>query len=267
MKRLRETGRLDGGSTLIELLVSSASAVVILGALLSGAVAVRKSFSATERYVTGINNQSRLMDFVARDLRRAVRVGTLVGGVNTPLKNHTGFSITETNMLTINIPDYYATNTPDNATGSDFKTSRYSRARLDAAYIGNSNTKLNGVIPFSEAVTTVGSTQTSRFAPVSAGNGEIQIRYYRGLRSAQDRSVCYFRAEYPAGSSVVLSPPKEIAERVVDSLSTTGLTVIGSQNGKYFRLQSNFTPQYGLYRSVAGTDQFVEVSLRGTRRD
>ena len=251
----------------MELLVSAASAVVILGTLLSGAVAVRKSFSATERYVTGINNQSRLMDYVARDLRHAERVGTLVGGVNTPLKNHTGFSVTETNVLTINVPDFYGSNTPNNAQGSTFKTSRYSRAQLDSSYTGNSNPKLNGVIPFTEAVTTVGSAQTTRFAPASAGNGEIQIRYYRGQRSAQDKTVCYFRGEYPSNSNTALYPPKEVAERVVDTLSTTGLTVIGSQNGKYFRLQSNFKPQYGLYSSVSGTDQFVDVSLRGARRD
>src|SRR6185369_13138391 len=88
-----------GAFTLVETLVSMAIGTFVIGGLLSGAMAVRKSIDGTERYVTGINNSSRLMDYVVQDLRRSVRVGTLVSGTNTPYKNDTtGFSVSPTNI-------------------------------------------------------------------------------------------------------------------------------------------------------------------------
>ena len=61
---------------------------------------------------------NRLVDYVGLDLSRAVRVGQLVGAVNTPFKTQSTFLVTETNTLTINIPDYYGSNTPTKTAGS-----------------------------------------------------------------------------------------------------------------------------------------------------
>ena len=116
------------GTTLAELLMAISSGMLVIGGMIIGAIAVRKAISATDRYITSTNNQTRVMDYVGADLRRALRVATLTGGVSTPLKsNSTGFGVTETNILTINIPDIYASNTPDNTAGSTYKTSRYAR--------------------------------------------------------------------------------------------------------------------------------------------
>ena len=154
------------GFSLLQMLVSASVGMVVIATLLSGAMVLRKSFSATDRYVTGINNESRLMDHVARDLRRALRVGMLVNGTNTPFKDYNDFVVTEDSILTINIPDYYASNTPDNAEGASYKTSRYSRARLEATYTGNVNAKLDGIVPYDEATTSVGSTCSDLMLPV-----------------------------------------------------------------------------------------------------
>ncbi len=261
------------GFTLAELLVAAAASVIFLGALIMGLIAIRKSMYATNRYITAVNNQTRMMDYIAEDLRRGVRIGTLVSGSNTPLKNNAaGFSITDTNILTINVPDYYASNTRDNAYGSTFKTSRYTRATLDTSSTYNSNgsgSVLNGVIPWSEATTTVGSALTTRFAPTATSSGEIQVRYYRGTRSAQDSTVCFFRAEYPTTSNTP-NFTQEIAERIVDGTSTITLKVFATTtNGQptVFRLQSSFNSEYTINRTTAGTEETVVVANRNTRRD
>lgn len=208
------------------------------------------------------------MDYVAQDLRRALRVGLLQSGTASTLKDFNEVSISETNVLTINIPDYYGSNIPDNAKASAFKTSRYRRSLIDSAtgYNANSNAKLNGCIPWAEAVID-GPNPILRYAPTSAGNGEIQVRYYRGPRSASDGTLCFFRAEYPAGSNTA-SFKREIAERIVDSTSTTSLIISGSKNGTRFQLQSKFVPRYRVANSgSAGSEAYVVVTLRNARRD
>ena len=185
------------GVVLVELMVSSVVALAVIAGLLSAAAAIRRSIAATNQYAVGVANESRLMDYVAQDLRRAVGVGMLTGTTYTPLKNDGPYIITETNVLAINIPDYYGSNTPDNAASSAYKKSRYTRATLNTStFNSNAVAKLNGVVPWTDAVTVVGGKQVTRFAPTVSGTGELQVRYYRGVRSVNDPTVCFFRSEY-----------------------------------------------------------------------
>ena len=260
--------------TLVETMVASAAGLLLVAALASAAFAVQKSIAATSQYVTGINNENRLVDYIAQDLRRALRVGTQTSGGYTTAKNISSFSITEGTMLAINIPDYYGSNTPSNTGGSTFKSSRYPRASLNtlSAYNSNGVALLNGCVPWAEAATTVSSKPATRFAPTASGNGEIQVRYFRGTRSATDATTCFFRAEYPAASNTPNFPKKDIAERIVDSSSSTILVVngysVGSTPGMRYRIQSSFTPRFRRANAAnAGTEQYVEVTLRNPRRD
>ena len=271
MKRVGCQRGAESAATLIELLIASSVALVILGVITYASMSISKTMAATERQVTGSVTENRLMDYVTEDLRRAVRVSILDGSTSTVIKDtgSTSYTITETTKLVITIPDYYASNTPNNSTGSAFKTTRYPRTTLNTAstYNGNSNSLLDGTVPWSEAQTTVGGKSVTRFAPSSVGSGEMEVRYYRGPRSSSDATVCFFRSEYPAGSSTA-SSTKEIAERVVDGVSSTTLAVSGKNGGQTFRLQSSFVPTYTRKNSSASTTlAFVEVSVRNPRRD
>lgn len=260
--------------TLIEMLVASGAALLLIGALVSASFAVQKSIAATNQYVTGVNNENRLVDYVAQDLRRALRVGVITSGGYATAKNISSFSVTEASVLAINVPDYYGSNTPDNSRGSAFRSTRYPRSSLNAlaAYNSNGVALLNGCVPWVEATTTVNSAPATRFSPAASGTGEIQVRYFRGPRSASDATTCFFRAEYPAGSNTPNSPKRDIAERIVDSSSTTILVVsgfsVGSATGMRYRIQSSFIPRLRRGNaSTAGTEQFVDVTLRNPRRD
>jgi hypothetical protein len=268
---LRAGPRSRQGIALLEMIVSVLVASVILAALTAASVGVRKSIAATHQYSVNAANETRLMDYVAQDLRRAVRVSmlNLTTGTSTVMKNYSGYSITETAVLSLRIPDYYASNTRDNTAGSSYKTSRYPRATLNtsATYNGSGTAKLNGIVPWADAVTTLNGKNITRFAPSSAGNGEIEVRYYRGARSTTDGSICFFRSEYPSGAATP-SQVREIAERISDNTSTTSLVVTGKNDGLIFRLQSSFTPRYRFSgETTAGTEVFVEVSCRNARRD
>ena len=263
--------RLRSGFTLVETMFAMTVGVIVLGVFTYAAIGITRSLSGTERYIVGVANENRLMDYVAADLRRAVRVSILSGTNSTTVKNTgtTSYSITDTTFLVLSLPDYYASNTPDNTKGSAFKTTRYPRATLNTSstYNGNANPLLNGVVPWVDAVTTVSNKNVTRFAPAAAGTGEIQVRYYRGARSAGDSTVCFFRAEYPSGSATA-SSTVEIAERISDSLSNTTLLISARNNGQVFQLQSSFTPTYRRTgETSAPTTGVLEVSARNPRRD
>ena len=260
--------------TLLETMLASGAGLLLIASLASAAFAVQKSIAATSQYVSGVNNENRLVDYVAQDLRRALRVGMITSGSYATAKNIASVSINETSILAINIPDYYGSNTPNSTRGSTFTTTRYPRNTLNTLLSFNSNgvAQLNGCVPWAEATTTVNGSQVTRFAPSASGNGEIQVRYFRDTRSATDTTVCFFRQEYPGNSNTPNFPKKDIAERIVDPNSSTTLIVsgysVGSRTGMRYRIQSSFTPRFRKgTTSTSGTEQYVEVTLRNPRRD
>lgn len=271
MRRSRDAA----GFTLLEMLISAGIGAVVMAILVSVAITIQRSIQATDHYILSLNNGSRLNDYIGRDLRRAVRVGRLTSGTYIPLKNNDSFTVTENDVLTINIPDVHASNDEKSA---EFKVVRYARSHLNSAMEFNSGrdgSPLNGIIPWSEAVTKVASKDVPRFAPSSAGNGEIQVRYSRGTRSRTDPTVCYFRAEYAAASSTLLSRPLEIAQLIVSNDTSTRLNIAApnlpttdSGYGRTFTLETSFVPRYSRRDvSSAGTSQQITVRVRNLRRD
>jgi prepilin-type N-terminal cleavage/methylation domain-containing protein len=255
------------GYTLPEILAAMAMMSVVTAVIGTAMVTIRKSAQATSHYILETNNAARLVDYVSRDLSRALRVGQIVNGTYTTMKNVSGFNITETSILAINIPDYYAGNTPDNRPESPFKTSRYARATPRPDGTWQPTPGANGATPWADAVMVVNGKQVARYAPKTAASDEIQVRYSRGPRSAQDPTVCYFRREYTSAGAP-LAPAVEIAEQVVFNGSTTSLTVDGLNNGTLYRLQSAFAARFSSSNtSTTATNQMLEVALLNERRD
>lgn len=261
------------GISLVEVIMATAIGSIAMSVVIPATIAIQKSIRATDKYVMNMNAGSRLLDSIAQDLRRAVKVGRTDSGTYSKLADFTtAFAISETTQLAINIPDYYASNVPNNEAGSTYKLTRYTRDDLKTAPAYNGTMTepiLQAVVPWSEAVTTVGNVQTTRFAPASAGTGEVQVRYYRAPRSAQDSAKCFFRGEYRPGTNTVLST-REIAEQAPgeSSLNLFVSDPAAGDAGMVFRLQSSFTPIYQTAApSTAGTARFVDVALRNARRD
>lgn len=94
MKIRNLTRRLSvGGFTLSDLMVSTAITAMVAGGMLTAVVAIQKSTAASYHHVRSQIQQARLIDYIARDLRRAltVSVGSNQGG----------------ETLSVTIPDFY----------------------------------------------------------------------------------------------------------------------------------------------------------------
>ncbi len=271
MKLMKLKSRKESGALLVDLMAALPIALTAMGVLVYSSMSIGKNITATDQYMVGVANTNRMIDAITVDLRRALRVSVLTGGTATPIKDTgaTAYTVSGSTILVIHVPDSYGSNTPNNSGGSTYKSSRYSRATLNTSSLFNLNANplLNGIVPWSEAQTTVSGKAVTRFAPVSAGTGELQIRYYTGQRSTTDATQCFLRSEYPSGATSP-SSTREIAERITDSTSTCTVAVSGLNGGKTIRLESSFTPRFRLTgATTAPTTAVVEVKIRNPRRD
>lgn len=86
MKRITARWRLLAGFTLAEVLMAAGSSSIVLSGLVAGSIALQRSWMAAKDYADGENDQMRISDYLAVDMRRAISVtpdGT--GGVTVVL--------------------------------------------------------------------------------------------------------------------------------------------------------------------------------------
>ena len=87
----RSTRRPSGGFSLLEVIVAMAIGSVVFGAALAGVVGLQRSYAATEQYASNLADQTRLLDCLGMDLRRARTVAFDADGQG----------------MTLTLPDFY----------------------------------------------------------------------------------------------------------------------------------------------------------------
>lgn len=90
--------------SLMELMVATTIAAVVLVCVFTGVTTLQRSYAATEAYATGQADQERLLDFLALDLRRGIQI---TGSLSPYVMDADGQG------LKINVPDYYLFNATD----------------------------------------------------------------------------------------------------------------------------------------------------------
>ena len=81
-------------------MIALALGSVVTGAAMASMLFLQKSYAATEQYAVNLADQSRLMDYLTLDLRRAINASFTTDGSGA------------TNSLTLSVPDYYAATDP-----------------------------------------------------------------------------------------------------------------------------------------------------------
>ncbi len=94
------------------MLVSMAASVVIIGGLLLGSIGLHKTLHENYVFTTRYSDQRRLIDYLARDLRRAVFIAAKdASGLPIPVTGKT-INIDENGSLVFTLPGYYRSNVP-----------------------------------------------------------------------------------------------------------------------------------------------------------
>jgi hypothetical protein len=224
-------------------LVASALTSIMLAGATTGVVALQKSFIGYKLYAAGMNDGSRLSDYISRDLRNATKIARIDSGVSSRFSSGS-LDVSGLRQLVIVVPNYFLSNIPNNLSGSDYKRARYSRLNLAAG---------QDFFPYNDVVTTVSSTRLPKYP------GEVEVRYLKKARSAQDPTISYFRQEYEAGT---LRLERDIAEKVNNQS-----LVIQAVDERRFRIFTSFAPKWSGEANRTGTRQYAAIQLLNKRRD
>jgi type II secretory pathway pseudopilin PulG len=182
------------GFTLAEMMISMAGSAIIIGALMFTSVGLQRAFRASEVYAAAQADQRRLLDYLTRDLRRAVAIAT-VTSVNgsAPVKVGTDpVIVQEETGLLLTLPGYYKGNIPETA---DF----------------------DKPLP----VTTVDGRADYGSADGSAPGVPV---IFRKVFIAEEASVCFVRQEAEA-QDIIVRRAEDLCTRVTISPDGTGCLV------------------------------------------
>lgn len=149
--------------TLAETMIAMAASVVVVAALFAGSIALQRASAYADRYVTDQADQRVVLDYLARDLRRAVGVASSTGGA-APVKVGTStVAIENTTDLIVTLPAYYKSDVP---TDTDFD----------------------------EALPIVASGDRVAYGTAAGPSAGISVAY-RKLFVAAEGCVCFVRTE------------------------------------------------------------------------
>jgi prepilin-type N-terminal cleavage/methylation domain-containing protein len=126
--------QVESGFTLAEMLIAIAIASSILGLIFTSAVALQKSFTAVDNYFGAHMQQIRIVDYLARDVRRGLSVTSSV----------------DRQTVTIKIPKYII-----QAGDSDATVSNIGTPRSPSLAIANGDYNINYGTPTSTVTTVV----------------------------------------------------------------------------------------------------------------
>jgi len=92
MKSMHRSRKAVAATTLAEVLIAMVVSMFMFIAILTGTIALNQIFSGAMNYCSGTTDQQRAMDYIARDLRRALTV-----------------TVSQNNQtLTVTVPDCYS---------------------------------------------------------------------------------------------------------------------------------------------------------------
>jgi Tfp pilus assembly protein PilW len=102
------------GFTLAELMIGLGASVLMMGALMLGAISLQKSLTQNETYALRHSDQRRLIDYVARDLRRSVGVAATDAAGAPRVASGETIVISDLATIVLSLPGYYRSNISTN---------------------------------------------------------------------------------------------------------------------------------------------------------
>jgi hypothetical protein len=104
--------------TIAEMMIAIIGSMIVLGALLLSSTQLQRALYSSERYAAKQTEQRRMIDYLGRDLRRAIGLSctTTAGGTaGTRLAGAT-ITVEKGTALLMTLPGYYQSQSPDDPT-------------------------------------------------------------------------------------------------------------------------------------------------------
>ena len=104
--------RLTNAFTLAETMIAMAASIIVVAALFTGSIALQRSCASADRYVSDQADQRLVLDYLARDFRRAVGIATNTVAAGRVRADTSTVSIENATDLIITLPAYYKSDAP-----------------------------------------------------------------------------------------------------------------------------------------------------------
>lgn len=181
--------------TLPEMCISMAASVLIIGGLLLSGMTLQKSLHGSEVYAGAYSDQRRVIDYIGRDLRRAIGLSATDAAGGAFSLRGKSVEILDRATLAVYVPGYYQGNAPSSA--------------------GYDN-PLPVIITDQGPMYGATATSTSSAAP-------LKIVYRKVFLSAA-QAVCFSRQEGTAPEEIIVRNAQELhAQLTVDKPGRTGV--------------------------------------------
>jgi hypothetical protein len=175
--------------------ISMAASVIIIGGLLISGMTLQKSLHGSEVYAGAYSDQRRVIDYIGRDLRRAIGISaTDATGAASSLRGQS-VEIVDRATLSIFVPGYYQSNAPT--------TSGY-------------DNPLPVIITDQGPMYGATATSTTSAAPLKI--------VYRKVYLSSAQAVCFARQEGTAPEEIIVRNAQDLhAQLVVDEHGRSGV--------------------------------------------
>jgi len=100
--------------TLAEMLISLGASVVVIGGLLAGSIGIQRTLHNSEVFSAHYSNSRRIVDCVARDLRRAIAINIADSSGATVSAAGRDVELSDSASAVFILPGYYRSNAPGN---------------------------------------------------------------------------------------------------------------------------------------------------------
>lgn len=188
--------------TIAELMIAMGFSIVIIAALTLSAIQLQKSLYASETFASSYADQRRLIDYLARDLRRSISVAVKnPAGIETPLTAQT-VDIADGTSLILRLPGYYKSNVPGNA-------------------------------EFDKALPVFNSPEGVNYGTTSAPAAAVTVSFRKEMRP-EENSVCFVREE-AGNTEVIVRRAEDLNLRATMSREGKSCTLAVSFTGSYSR--------------------------------
>jgi hypothetical protein len=190
------------GFTIAELMIAMGFSIVIIAALTLSAIQLQKSLYASETFASSYADQRRLIDYMARDLRRSISIAAVnPAGVQTPLTAQT-VDIGDGTSLILKLPGYYKSDVPGNA-------------------------------EFDKALPVISSPNGVDYGTNAVRAPAVTVSFRKEMRP-EEHSVCFVREE-AGNTQVIVRRAEDLSLRVTMSGQGKSCTLAVSFTGSYSR--------------------------------
>lgn len=107
--------RTRGGFTLVEMMVAAAASVIVMGGLLAGSIGIQRTLHHSEEFSANYSSTRRMIDAVARDLRRSVAIEVVTSGGGSMAANGQTVTLSDEMSVVLRLPGYYRSDDPAHA--------------------------------------------------------------------------------------------------------------------------------------------------------